>query len=165
MTKEEVQVEILDVDYVSEWDDGFEIVTEAKFNTKTQEVFDIESTDNLIDDDGDEVQNLNREFIRIDDSIELEVKENDEGLRFTTVPYLIVKSKDDSIETQNKTESTSKTMYRAVLHNPNNGSEQIESTWYDTEEEANRAGKTGLDFYGGSHFTIEKEEKKKVYHI
>jgi hypothetical protein len=50
--------------------------------------------------------------------------------------------------------------YRAVLHNPDNGLEKMDSIWYDTEEEARKAGQEGLNLYGGVHFTIEKQEKE-----
>lgn len=46
--------------------------------------------------------------------------------------------------------------YRAVLHKVNSGREKVESVWVESKEIAERMGETGLEFYGGTHFTIEE---------
>lgn len=53
------------------------------------------------------------------------------------------------------------TQYRAVLHNPTNGRPSIESIWVNDLTEAQRVGKNGLEFYGGTTFTIEDTNGKK----
>ena len=47
--------------------------------------------------------------------------------------------------------------YRAVLHNPKNGNKVVESLWFESRDKAERTGKTGLDFFGGTHYTIEEQ--------
>lgn len=68
-------VQILEVAYVSVWDGGYEIETKAKFNPETKEVFDIESVEG-IDDEGDEVQNLEEEYILLPDGTKFYVEED-----------------------------------------------------------------------------------------
>lgn len=48
------------------------------------------------------------------------------------------------------------TEFRAIIHNPTNGNEKVESLWFETKKEAEDAGEKGLSFYGGTHFTIEE---------
>lgn len=64
----------LNVTFVSEWEDGIEICTNAKYNVITGLVFDIESTEG-IDEDDYEVQTLENEFIRLEDGTEINVIE------------------------------------------------------------------------------------------
>lgn len=51
--------------FTSVWD-GYEITTPCKVNTVTREIFDIEKIDAPVDDDGDELENLDREYITVD---------------------------------------------------------------------------------------------------
>lgn len=44
---------------------------------------------------------------------------------------------------------------RAVLHNTDSGKKRVESIWFNTKVEAEKAGEEGLKLYGGTHFTIE----------
>lgn len=53
---------IKDATFVSVWDDGFEVETDCKVNTDTNEVFDIETAD--VDELDLEI--LDREYIVID---------------------------------------------------------------------------------------------------
>ena len=52
--------------FTSVWNGGYEITTHCKVNTVTQEIFDIEVADNLVDEDGDELEILDREYVTID---------------------------------------------------------------------------------------------------
>jgi preprotein translocase subunit SecD len=52
--------------------------------------------------------------------------------------------------------------YRSVLHMTDSGATRIESIWVDDINEANRMGKSGLDFYGGTHFTIEDNSEMNL---
>lgn len=63
--------QIMLVEYVSLWDDGVEIETTAKYNPVTGLVYDIETTDEDIED----LDILEREFVRLDDGSELDVVE------------------------------------------------------------------------------------------
>ncbi len=60
--------------YISVWDGGFEVITKAKYNKETKEVFDIEGSDI----DGDELEVLDGEFIELSngDRLKVESKEN-----------------------------------------------------------------------------------------
>ena len=49
--------------------------------------------------------------------------------------------------------------FRAIIHNLENGLEKLESIWFDTKDEAEKAGTEGLLFYGGTNFTIEERVK------
>jgi hypothetical protein len=57
---------IKDATFVSVWDGGFELVSDCKVNTETHEIFDIEKVDNPVDDDGDELEILDREYVIVD---------------------------------------------------------------------------------------------------
>lgn len=57
---------IIDVLFISIWEDGIEIATNAKYNTENGLVFDIESTEG-VDEDGYEVQTLDEEVIELAD--------------------------------------------------------------------------------------------------
>lgn len=63
--------QIMLVEYVSLWDDGVEIETTAKYNPVTGLVYDIETTDEDIED----LDILEAEFIRFNDGTELSVSE------------------------------------------------------------------------------------------
>ena len=60
---------IIDVDYVSVWDGGTGVETKAKYNTETGLVFDIETTDNNIEN----LTALYGEYIRLPNGDELSV--------------------------------------------------------------------------------------------
>lgn len=47
--------------YTSVWDGGYEVTTNCKINTKTHEVFDIETVEDQ------EVDTLDREYVTIDE--------------------------------------------------------------------------------------------------
>lgn len=49
--------------FISVWDGGFELLSSCKVNTETREVFNIEQFEDAVDDDGDELENLIREYI------------------------------------------------------------------------------------------------------
>ena len=49
---------VKDATFISVWDGGFELLSSCKVNTETREVFNI-----AVDDDGDELENLIREYI------------------------------------------------------------------------------------------------------
>ena len=53
---------IKDATFVSVWDDGFEVETDCKVNTDTNEVFDIE----MVDVNGLDLEILDMEYIIID---------------------------------------------------------------------------------------------------
>lgn len=65
---------VLNVTFVSVWDGGFEIETNAKYNTVFNTIFDIESTEG-INTEGDEVEHLDEEFIRLPNGEKLSVYE------------------------------------------------------------------------------------------
>lgn len=52
--------------FVSVWDNGYELISNCKANTETHEVFDIEMFEGAVDDDGFELEILDREYIIID---------------------------------------------------------------------------------------------------
>lgn len=66
-----MEKQIVEVEYVTLWDDGVEVVTSAMYNMETGLVYDIETTDEGIED----LDILEREFIRLDDGTELDVCE------------------------------------------------------------------------------------------
>lgn len=67
---------IIDVYYISVWNGGFEVVTNAKYNQNTKEVFDIQGYDGeLIDEYGDELEFLDGQFIELQDGSRIEVNE------------------------------------------------------------------------------------------
>lgn len=66
-----MEKQIVEVEYVTLWDDGVEVVTSAMYNIETGLVYDIETTDEGIED----LDILEREFIRLDDGTELDVCE------------------------------------------------------------------------------------------
>lgn len=55
-------------------------------------------------------------------------------------------------------EENVKKQYRAVVLNSKNGSERVESIWFDTKEDAIKAGEVGVPFYGGTDYTVESSE-------
>lgn len=54
---------VKDATFISVWDGGFELLSSCKVNTETREVFNIEQFEDAVDDDGDELENLIREYI------------------------------------------------------------------------------------------------------
>ena len=62
VSKEDV---IKEATFTSVWD-GYEITTSCKVNTVTREIFDIEKIDVPTDDDGDELEILDREYVTVD---------------------------------------------------------------------------------------------------
>ena len=62
VSKEDV---IKEATFTSVWD-GYEITTSCKVNTVTREIFDIEKVDTPTDDDGDELEILDREYVTVD---------------------------------------------------------------------------------------------------
>lgn len=66
-----MEKQIVEVEYVTLWDDGVEVVTSAMYNMETGLVYDIETTDEGVED----LDILEREFIRLDDNTELDVSE------------------------------------------------------------------------------------------
>jgi hypothetical protein len=75
----------LNVKYVSVWDGGHEIVTNAKYDTSTGLVFDIETVEG-INEQGEEVEVLDREYIILpgEQEVALNVIERD-GNYYTVV--------------------------------------------------------------------------------
>lgn len=72
---------IVDVEYVTEWERGYEIEMPAKYDTATGEVVEIASREAIVvDEDGDlyEVQELHKEYIRLADGSELVVEFDDD---------------------------------------------------------------------------------------
>lgn len=63
------------VQFVSVWDKGFEVETNARYNPTTRIVYDIQSAE-AIDDEGDELEVLDSEFIRLPEEVELTVEEH-----------------------------------------------------------------------------------------
>lgn len=70
---------IIDVEYVSIWNGGFEVTTMAKFNESTGEVFDIEGSGIEVDADGDELEFLDGEKIVFKGGLEKEVQTSENG--------------------------------------------------------------------------------------
>lgn len=68
----------MNVTFVSVWDGGFEIESNAKYNTETKAVYDIEVVEN-VDSEGDEVENLDEEYILLPNGEKLEVYEKNDG--------------------------------------------------------------------------------------
>ena len=62
VSKEDV---IKEATFTTVWD-GYEITTSCKVNTVTREIFDIEKIDVPTDDDGDELEILDREYVTVD---------------------------------------------------------------------------------------------------
>lgn len=60
---------IVEVEYVSLWDDGVEVVATAKYDSESGVVYDIETTDENVE----ELDILEREFIRFENGVELNV--------------------------------------------------------------------------------------------
>lgn len=63
VSKEDV---IKEATFTSVWNGGYEITTSCKVNTVTKEIFDIQVVDTLTDDDGDELEILDREYVTVD---------------------------------------------------------------------------------------------------
>lgn len=64
--------------FISVWNGGFEVTTNATYDPKTKIVSDIELYDGeLIDEDGDELEFLDGQFIELQSGERLKVK-NDE---------------------------------------------------------------------------------------
>lgn len=61
--------------FISVWNGGFEVTTNAKFNTKNGLVFDIEKSNIEVDDDGDELEIFEGQFIELTDGKRLKVEE------------------------------------------------------------------------------------------
>lgn len=66
----------MNVTFVSVWDGGHEIESNAKYNEETKLVYDIEVVEG-VDEDGDEVQVLDEEYITLPNGEKLEVYEED----------------------------------------------------------------------------------------
>lgn len=66
---------IINVTYVSVWDGGVKIESEAKYDTKNNIVFDIE----VVEVGNLDLEVLNREYIELDDGTELEVELGDDN--------------------------------------------------------------------------------------
>lgn len=54
------------VQFISVWNDGFEVITSAKWNLETNEVYDIESSESNVDAEGDELEFLDEQYILSD---------------------------------------------------------------------------------------------------
>lgn len=63
VSKEDV---IKEATFTSVWNGGYEITTSCKVNTVTREIFDIKIVDTLTDDEGDELEILDREYVTVD---------------------------------------------------------------------------------------------------
>lgn len=69
---------VKNVKFISEWNGGFEVVTNAKYNEETGEIFDIELYDGeLIDEDGDELEYLDAQYIELESGKRLEAYESE----------------------------------------------------------------------------------------
>lgn len=60
--------------FITIWDGGVEVETDCQYNAATGEVFDIEVFDG---DEVEELETLDRTFIRLEDGVELDVEEYD----------------------------------------------------------------------------------------
>lgn len=67
---------MMNVIFVSVWDGGHEIESNAKYNEETKLVYDIEVVEG-VNEDGDEVQVLDEEYIMLPNGEKLEVYEED----------------------------------------------------------------------------------------
>lgn len=63
VSKEDV---VKEATFTSVWNGGYEITTSCKVNTVTREIFDIEIAGDLVDDEGDELEILDREYVTVD---------------------------------------------------------------------------------------------------
>ena len=54
---------IIDAIYVSEWNNGFELRSKCKVNIDTHEIFNIHTYTDIVDDEGNELRNLNKEYV------------------------------------------------------------------------------------------------------
>ena len=68
---------IVEVEYVSLWNNGIEVVTTAKYDSESGVVYDIETTDENLE----ELDTLEREFIRFENGVELNVSNGLKGCR------------------------------------------------------------------------------------
>lgn len=57
---------IKDATFISVWDGGFELISDCKVNTETREIFDITTYEDAVDDDGYELEVLDREYVIVD---------------------------------------------------------------------------------------------------
>lgn len=57
---------IRDAKFVSVWNDGFHLETDCKVNVLTHEIFDIQKIENAVDDEGDELEMLHRQYVIVD---------------------------------------------------------------------------------------------------
>lgn len=71
----------------------------------------------------------------------------------------LYKDEFDKLKNFIDSEALASGKYRAVLHGVRNGIENIESIWFHTEDEARKAGESGLELYGGTDYTIEFDEE------
>lgn len=60
--------------FITVWDGGIEVETDCQCNLATGEVFDVEVFDG---GEVEELETLDRTFIRLDDGVELDVEEYD----------------------------------------------------------------------------------------
>lgn len=74
--KEQIILTIKDVMFISIWNGGFEVESEAKWNEETGEVFAIQTSGTEVDGEGDELEFLEGQFIELSDSRRLEVIED-----------------------------------------------------------------------------------------
>ena len=65
---------VQDVTFISVWDGGYEIETSAKYDPETDLVYDIEVVEGN-DDEGDEVETLDKEYIQFATGEKLDVSE------------------------------------------------------------------------------------------
>lgn len=56
---------IKNAEFTSVWE-GYEVTTSCKVDTETREIFDIEKVDTPTDDDGNELEILDREYVTVD---------------------------------------------------------------------------------------------------
>lgn len=54
------------ITYTSVWNNGYEVTTEGKLNLNTNEVYDVERSNDIKDDEGNMLTNFVEEYIRID---------------------------------------------------------------------------------------------------
>lgn len=66
---------VVDVTFVSVWDGGFEVRTDAKYDQYTKKVFDIE----VYEGAADMVSNLDGEYIEFENGERKETYEGDDG--------------------------------------------------------------------------------------
>lgn len=66
------------IQFVFVWDNGFDVETKARYNPMTRFVYDIEGAE-AVDDEGDELEVLDSEFVRLPSEEEFLVEEHGNG--------------------------------------------------------------------------------------